>query len=119
MVKYTHSIATYPKEFSGIAISKDRFCLQFKEMNSTLRVDLQNPKDVLKLPMASKCIPMSTEGTEFNILAVRCNEDLIIKLQNELINKYVEYMALFPSEKMSRFLKDLELSITYINNKEG
>lgn len=111
-MKYTHSLANYPTSFLGVAMSKNRFCLQFQDVTVKLRKDLQNPDHgLVKLSTGNTVIPFDVHGSEINILAVRCTEDVILNVQRELLKQYKAYIELFPETGLVDKLKELGIDI--------
>lgn len=102
---YKHSLANYPIKFKGIALSKNRFCLQWEQVEIKLRVYNRDTSDLdfCKGRHYPK-IPIGVDGDKINVLAVRNSEETIRVLQEQLIESYYEYMKLFPSHNFKQFI---------------
>lgn len=84
-----HSVANYPKECLGCVVSPTKICIQFSEVMSKLR--FKEGAEYVKLPSTHKALPISTDGTDVDILAVGCQMPVIEALQSALIEAYVKY----------------------------
>ena len=63
-----HSVANYPRGFIGYVVSPIKICIQFENVQSKLR--FKQGADYIKLPDTNKALPITTTGTEIDILAV-------------------------------------------------
>lgn len=84
-----HSIANYPTRFLCCVVSPTKICIQFEDVQSKLR--FKDGASYVKLPDTTKALPISTTGTEVDILAVGCQMPTIVQLQMELLHAYERY----------------------------
>ena len=106
------AIANYPQSFRSYVVSPTKICLQYSDVQVKLRCadGIQYMQYGLD---ASPHLPISTHGTDVNIIAVGCQLPEVERAQLALLDAYGEYMkyhnATYRKEYNKNFLDFLYL----------
>jgi hypothetical protein len=87
MVK--HSLAHYPKQFTGCVVSPNKICLQWEDVQ--VKLMYKEGGEYIKLPSTAKALPIAVTGTDVHYTAVGGNIQTVIKMQQHLIEAYKKY----------------------------
>jgi len=101
-----HSLANYPTHFLGTVVSENKICLQFENVQSKLR--FRQGAEYIKLPDTHKALPISTQGTPIDILAVGCQLPTLFDAHLALIEAYKEHHERFNDPRTLNFLLELK-----------
>lgn len=121
---YPHSLSNYPKGFHGYVVSPHKICIQFKDVNTKLRVAYRDTSDLVKLPTTEKAMPITPNGVGIDILAIGCEMPTIEDLQGRLISAYEEYYIKHSeyyrktyNKNFSDFIGTAKLNLEILHNK--
>jgi hypothetical protein len=99
------AIANYPKRFKSYVVSPTKICLQYEDVQVKLRC-----ADGIKYFQwgddSSPHLPISTHGTEVDIIAVGCQLPEVERAQLALLDAYGEYMKFHNKDYQREYGKD-------------
>lgn len=99
-----NSIANYPLSFVGCKVSPTKICVQYGEVTSKLRY--REGAEYIKVLGVVKSMPIRTDGTEVDVLAVGCQMPVLEQVQAGLIDAYIEYGTLYSDRYKEEYGKE-------------
>lgn len=86
-----YNLANYPNEFKGCVISPTKICLQYKNVQTKLRLMTEHMNYLPKDTSCERYLPIYANGTDIDILSVGCQLPIVENMTLGLIDAYKTY----------------------------